>query len=132
MHRISDMQKEKCQERKCQERTKKKLLWLLAFWDVASLLGNWLIDCSANFLGEWWSRQAAFLQAHRWQIGIDIIHTCTRILLFNFFESMLILSHTGAWNFNGKWKVIEFRTNIAKLAVLLWSISSYLTNLNLS
>lgn len=110
----------------------KKMLWLLAFWDVDSLLGNWLSDCSTNFLGEWWSRQADFLQAHCWQIGTDVIHMCTCILFFIFFEYTFILSHKGAWNFNGKWKVIVSRINIAKLAVLLRSISSYLANLNLS
>lgn len=73
---ITGMQKEKCQLRT------KKWLWLSAFWAVAGLLGNWLIDCSANFLGECWSRLPDFLQAHRWQIGTDIIHTCTCILYY--------------------------------------------------
>lgn len=76
-------------------KNKTKLHCLLALGDVDSLLGNWLVGCSANFLGEWWSREAAFLQAHCWHIGTDIIHTCTRVLLFNFFEPILFLSHTS-------------------------------------
>lgn len=75
-------------------KNKTKLLCLLALEDVDSLLGNWLIDCSANFLGEWWSREAAFLQAHCWHVGTDIIHTCTCTLFFNFFE--IFLSHREA------------------------------------
>jgi len=59
------------------------------------LLGNWLIDYSTNFLGEWWSRQAAFLRFTANKLAlISYIHgTC--ILFFNSFEPMLILSHTG-------------------------------------
>lgn len=123
MHKISDMQKRNVNKEQNQ------IALPLSTGDVDSLLGNWLVGCSANFLGEWWSREAAFLQAHCWHMGTDLIHTCTCILLFNFFEPILSLTQELE-NSMGNERQLHIEQILPNCQY--FSISSYLSYINLS